>query len=365
MEKVLSYNIDNGATAECGNFYKMAIVTSYDRYTPWVMEHFIKLQMYEGFILGNYNIYGTEHQTFYDEVLEQHEIENKDNIIETIINSINNNGYVILRTDRYYIPGGEEFQKHHFTHPMLICGYDDDKREFFVLEVSLFGTNWAMHKFDFSVVETAYYAGLELMREDFNVAFGPLEVTTGCILYTKPFNRKIKIKYVYDNVCMMLKGADIITEAIGEYEKPKTIRDLPIDRVHSLRRLGISIYKSYYEDLFNLLKSGYRDDDFFTGSFGVYHGVEILIQNKVGLKERINYLIDNGYIPNDRELVINTEKLCDVLETSRNVLAKYYYSNEESILLKAQKGFIEAENIERIILKSLKGYLEQYLSKTL
>ncbi len=364
MKKLLPYNFDNGLDTECGNFYKMAIVGAYERFSPWVIERFIRIQMYEDFIIGYYNIYGTEHQTYYDEVLEQREILKKENIISTIIDEVNSGGYVMIRTDRYFVPGGEEYHEKHHNHPMMILGYDDGLNEFYATDVGIDEMRWGLHTFKFSVVEEAYYSGLDIMRKDFNNAFGPLEITTGCVFYPKNFGRSLKLKYIYDNVCMMLKGGEVVNKTPSAESIAKE-NVVPIKGLGTTRRLGLSIYKAYYEDLHQLLLSGFRNDDFFGRSFGVYHGLEIIRQNKQGLLYRLNYLIANGYMDHDAAIPENAEKLVSLVDMARNILGKFYFSNDVTLLDKARNIFLEAEATERDVLERSRELIAQSLIRNL
>ena len=73
MKKLLLHTLDNDGTISCDNFYKLSIVAADEKFLPWIVERFIKIQMYENFFICNYDRFDIEHQTYFDEVLEQRE----------------------------------------------------------------------------------------------------------------------------------------------------------------------------------------------------------------------------------------------------------------------------------------------------
>lgn len=60
---------------------------------------------------------------------------NTDNIIDEVMRAVNNKNYIIVHIDCYYEDIRKDmYQKSHWTHALLIYGYDADKREFYILE---------------------------------------------------------------------------------------------------------------------------------------------------------------------------------------------------------------------------------------
>ena len=163
----------------------------------------------------------------------------KDNIIASIISEINNGGYVLIRTDRYLIPGGREYHTMHFAHPMMIYGYDDELKEIYAIDANVGGVRWKLHTFSFAVIEEAFYSGLNILKNNFNAAFGRLEITTCCSFYPKSFNRPLKLKYIYDNVCINLRGGEL-KNSIVESENVTGEYPFPMKQLGNIKRIGVS-----------------------------------------------------------------------------------------------------------------------------
>ena len=122
------------------------------------------------------------------------------------------------------------------------------------------------------------------------------------------------------------------------------------------------LYKTYYEDVYKLLLTDYSVELFFIGSFGLFHGLEILTQNKKGLLFRLNYLSDKGYIAEDKAMLGELQRLCVLIDHNRKNLSKYYYSKDKVLLESIRESFIECEGLEIEVLERVKELIAEALN---
>ncbi|MBA2212603.1 hypothetical protein [Sellimonas intestinalis] len=79
----------------------------------------------------------------------------KISLIELLINAINNNKYIYLGIDKYYISFYEEFGKVHCAHHLFINGYDE-KEGYFVSHDNFIQGKYCEHNISFDVIERAF-----------------------------------------------------------------------------------------------------------------------------------------------------------------------------------------------------------------
>lgn len=74
--------------------------------------------------------------------------------IDNIINELLDNRYVYIAVDEFFIPYRRNYQKQSFTHDILIYGFDDLEKEFYVIGYDKF-KKYSCQKLQFSILEQA------------------------------------------------------------------------------------------------------------------------------------------------------------------------------------------------------------------
>lgn len=134
MKKILPITLKTSIISECWTFYRLAIVESCDHLKPWLHNRFHNIyinRFYELLFGQSGQIYN--HLQYYRDVLTTkekplHEIEGTEDIICFIKEQINKENYLLMQLD-----SGVLMNRPTYFMGMLIYGYDDDKKEIYIL----------------------------------------------------------------------------------------------------------------------------------------------------------------------------------------------------------------------------------------
>lgn len=103
-----------------------------DKYNKFIINNYIDLIAvpYNNMLdYNNYLYYNWDSLDFY-RIHREHIIENDINVLCYIYNGLKKGYYSDISLDAYYIPGKNMYKQIHFTHQMLIYGYDQINNEF-------------------------------------------------------------------------------------------------------------------------------------------------------------------------------------------------------------------------------------------
>ena len=156
MKKILC----NGqAEINCYPEYGFLFSILNDIYDPWVMNHFIQIQMIPGW---EYFLSFQKHSELLEDcpyierrVMERNELEEQGDVAEFVEKQIQKNNCLFLFLDRFYIKGVSEYQRYHYMHNSFVVGFDSEQSIIFLAD------NFENGKF--SMLECTY--------EDFRKAF--------------------------------------------------------------------------------------------------------------------------------------------------------------------------------------------------
>lgn len=350
MEKELPINLNTGITDECWTFYRLAVVLSDKRYLPWYIEKFNNYFINERFNLlfetGD-SIGGN--LCYYDEIIEFKKIKQTSDIVSSIIDEINNGAYILCYYDRFYSKGSPEYEKKHSAHDMLIYGYNTDLKLLNFIDININGILWGKHTISFTEFTCAYDGVLKIISEE------PEKWTwlyyfylpASALYLNKNFYRKPRLEVFYNQIEKCLKGGEILSlERMGEQI--------------TYKRFGVSVYKSYYEDLYNVI---YKKKDFliFEGNTKILFSMRSLIESKYALILKLNYLNENGLLLVPSSIIKNVERLCGVIECAYQLMIKNSYNLDVNILKRAKNKFIEAEKIDIDVLTEIRNVLYEHI----
>lgn len=354
--KKLPVTLNTGLTTECWTFAKLAAILASPQYLPWYMERFIFCVVDEYFNFGHSEIDSLEALCNYDEVITSKNITEKDDITKSIIQEIDKSRYVIALCDYYYIEGSREYMKKHWLHNMLIYGYDHNSKEFNYIGFYINNKYWGEHVIKFDMLKEAFNNGLNIIDEDIDnyIYLFRHNLPATAIYLNEDFNREPRIELIYSSIVKCLRGGEVI---ISNTEEDSFCS--------GVRRFGVSIYKSYYENLYNILLS--MPKDLFVSSFErmslIEGAMKALVENKQRLHSLWNYLNEGKFVIIPMEIIDNTKLLCKLLEQVHQLSIKYSLTMEAKYMEMVKYKLIEAQKKDIEILTEAKNVLHKYMKK--
>lgn len=141
--KELQINLQKEITCYFYHSLPLCIILSENKLYDWFYLHYIQLVLttaahndgntgvFLDFLEGhNYDVWHNSNEVLKRiYVRDGFFIKNRINILDVVINGINNQHYLIVFLDEYYLPDKANYKKHHFMHESLIYGYDNEKKE--------------------------------------------------------------------------------------------------------------------------------------------------------------------------------------------------------------------------------------------
>lgn len=343
MIKKLPVNLKVNITTDCWHFYRLCIILSDDKYTPWYIERFIKISFNETSFLSYY--YSSEEWgvvDLYSEVLRFQEIREYDNITNRIAASINNNGYVLIELDNFYVKQSIHYMQRHELHETLITGYDDIKKEFYY--ISWMESRWVEQALSFEDLEASFKSVINIINSDIEqyTWIKTLNLPITSIYLNNNFNREPNMFRVYDSININLQGN---TKDVTKGSGKEFLSD------------GLSIYKGYYTKLKNKILNDETFDNYL-----VVMGIKRLLENKQGLLFRIEYLSNNGFIENDTNTIRLLKELIDKIEKFLGLMIKLTMKYNKDYLERACEYLRKAESIDKEVHLRIKNQIFNILS---
>lgn len=225
---------------------------------------------------------------------------NKD-ILEIIKYCIYNGYYIISSYDEFYIPNTQAFKKRHLEHDFMIYGLDEVNKKYYILGyciengVNKFGTNIV----GFSDFYNGYISNLNTYKVGYSKFY--------IIKPNKNYTYKFDLNKVYEDLSDYLYSKD-------SFHNYRYFHN--IDKKYTF---GINIYHEL-DVYFSALLSKQIP----------YNDIRILSlfkEHKECMLLRVKYMIKNGYIDNNHELLKGLEFLKDMAINAFNLQIKYNFNN--------------------------------------
>ncbi len=303
MEHVLPIKPDPNFQTSCWDANWLSLVLSDDKYLPWYIEHFISIHMRNNYIVHYYDVYGIDYCSIYDEVLEIVPLEafykDIDDVVSFTKKNIDNGYYVNFTLDLFYIDFSNDYNNNHNFHGPLVFGYNDEKKVFYGYDL-LFGIS--EYKFDqYKSACESLFANIrdtlanDLNKEHENYNFNKKDFFTYHIgLHCKGFiaclkNGNFRKKPSLGRILLAIE--DCLEGNIFINEKNSILN----------KWYGVSMYNKFNNDIlnnWNQIKENFSIEQLRT----VYFGFKTIVEDKKGLKYRMDYLYNNGIIPADYDL---------------------------------------------------------------
>lgn len=168
--KKLSIVTDIGINTVLFYCLPLSIISAYPKYRNWIFSNYVELaggnSQYEGDV-NKYHYY-LDSYTFcdvynsHDPILIQNGISSEvlinSDIHELIRYFIDNNKYILLFVNEYYLPECRMGGVHHFLHEQLIYGYCEANQIYYAVGIDKKG-HYTLLEHSFSDIETSYEKG--------------------------------------------------------------------------------------------------------------------------------------------------------------------------------------------------------------
>lgn len=227
-------------------------------------------------------------------------------LVNTIMDSINENKYVHIVIDHYYIKNSGRFHRMHFTHDTAtIYGYDREQELFYVAD------NFSQGKYKVIAIsfdeicagrKDIEYSTIESMKikKDINFELGANEIynMVDCFLYSKAPNGKGNEKYIYGIAVydILINLANQILIEDNSYD----IRPYYIIENHC--NIGSQLLK-YLSENYNFDKS------ILEKCFLTYEKLKTNIQNIKNLYLKLRIVKDVSIAENLKDRIVRTREL--------------------------------------------------------
>lgn len=337
MRKILPLNVDVGITTECWTLYRLSAILTNNKYYSWYYERFINLTMvdncevvYYPTYFGNYQYRIIENQFIYDEVLNCKLIDYKNKgIVDAIIEGINNGWYSLIDYNRFFIEGDQRYLKENSYHDVIICGYDMKDEVFYCFDYNLRNIQIGIQTIKFDQLEKAFLSSINYHRKigEYSQYCENLPAT-----FIRPDNRFER------EVCL-----GRILDTLDNYMNSHNIEIISNGNTLNLRK-GISIYKGYYQDLYERLLD---NENYFSNNALPLFRIKTVGESKKGILTRMNYLMANKYICfNESELEEKVNEFMNKIELVFSIMSKFYYTHDKSLLMRTNEIWHQIENLD-------------------
>ena len=298
-----------------------------DSFLPWMYSNHNYIMMYgkKDFSLFNQSdndwMHGNE-RVFkkHTVVLPKYILKRNDIVNDLIMGLVEKNYYIITKSDEYYIPGRRSYMNRHFDHENMVYGFDKTKKIFNIA----------------SYTDKGYFGGTEISFEDYITALNENEYddfTLNIVSRYSEFKPKFNAERCKTLLSYYLSGCD------KEFDLNN------VDYYH-----GIDAQKNLYYYL-EYVKDNNMDIDI---RYFYY-----LWEHKKIMLDRINYMLDNGYVSGSRDEYAEYFDVVKKAEIIKGLNLKYNIIKRETTIKNMQElihYIVGAE--ERILSKLIKNIIQ-------
>jgi hypothetical protein len=334
--------------------YTLSIIRNYKRTDAWFFSNYIQLfyqkrkeavDVIRFFITDiNGRIWNPRLPWFHYQIFQRNFLRNtKIDIIDLLINSINENNYICLYWDQFYVPNSPRHLKEHYCHETLIYGYDLTEKCLYYVGFNNY-ENYGYYKVLFSDFRKAYYNDAVDLSDKYLV-------TEVCLL---KFNNDFSFEFDINTVAEQLNDYFLSRNSLIYYRTHFNVNCKDYDyfngTISSEFIFGMNIYKylqSYIESL--LLYSNLN-----------FQPVHALWEHKKIMVNRIEYLQKNSYLSTDSNYNILYKQIQDKALLIRNLFFKYNITKKNNIITKMVSLLNDIFEQEKTVLSSVIQELREY-----
>ncbi|MBW5449231.1 hypothetical protein GE107_24710 [Cohnella sp. CFH 77786] len=306
-----------------------AILANYPQTEPWIMSHFIQLELTMNEGKSFVDFYRTPTFEFcpwlFHQRLKRETVRyfNED-ICSFIMDCIDMNNYVYGVFVQSFILEIGEF----FSHDMFIYGYDEHKRIFHVADFTFKGTGaYSFAEVSFDQLEKAYH-DIDESRDWLFTWKGGLSL----ISFDGRSNYAFNMGHVVEQFQGFLTGSNAFEKSRElTYETPPCV-------------FGLEVYGKLLEDL-EKIRAGCMEAD--------YKPFHVIFDHKSLMLERIDYMDRHRYLQEASTIRDQYQSIANDALLARNLIVKYTLSNNGEIIDKVFEKIREIQKSEKEIIERI------------
>lgn len=309
-----------------------AVLDNYPETEPWMMSHFIQLQLTSNPGSSYVDFYRTPTFEFCPWLFHQHlkretvHYINED-ICSFFIDAIDRDHYIYGLFDQaYFLP------EHGVPHDLFIYGYDLRKKVFYVADFTFTG-KYSFAKVPFVELEKAYYS---IQREHDWLYSGKGGVSL------LSFDARANYDFRLANVIEQLEGF-LSGQNCFEKSRELTYHTQPFVS-------GLEVYEKLIEDLGKIRVNEQLPD---------VRPFHVICDHKTLMLRRIVFLERRGYLEPDSGLVERCREVENTALVCRNLLIKYEITQDLRIIDKMISNLRHMSKNEREFIELLLSKLQQ------
>ncbi|MEN6316086.1 MAG: hypothetical protein ABFD25_17785 [Clostridiaceae bacterium] len=334
--------------------FPLGIAANYNNYLPWLYSNYIQLKCASNFLerrdlwfdFLDGNVYGGIPFLEYDCYVKDDFSCSYDDLVDFIIESINRNSYIYTFVDLFYIPNTFGYQQSHFTHDILVLGYNlsentlmighfDIKGSFSIFNISMIDFHRAFMSLE---CEQKFVILLKMKDENFicNLDIDHIkEMLTDYLLSNEPSSR-LGMDFIFQNT---YHSNEAFINMSTYYDE--VITKMKPDRIYGLK---VYDYLTQYIDCF----SGNKELDFDI------RPIHILWEHKKCMIMRLQYMYSNGYFTNKANSFFEIYRQIEQKALAlRNTSIKYNITKNSQLLNRLKSSLEEIRIQEYDVIPSL------------
>jgi hypothetical protein len=253
------------------HFIYLCVILSDERYDTWYMNNFIQIYTHinaahpNPFLMIDYSE-DPYKEILYRELFDYQAI--KGNILDFVIGKINQNQYVYIYTDEYYLPVKIFYKKTHFVHESLIYGFNYKEKILYSMSLDK-SFQFTMINYDFNTFQEAY----EMGKVSYKTLAPWVEGRAVNIFSLNP--EKIDPVFSVNRFLAKLKeyiySIDDHSHASSQWDYDKRVK-----------RCGLEVY--------DVIKQSVRGEFEGLNTYD-YRAFHLIAEHKKGIYKRLNYII--------------------------------------------------------------------------
>lgn len=326
----------------------LSILSNHEETYPWIMSNYIQLYTNKDYKYNWSDFYfplpyelrpSDTCKWIHTQKIHKDRISSEwGSIIDFIIDSINNNNYLNIMVDCYFISQYNDYKKHHQIHESFIFGYDYTQKIFFSSD--FFNKNGYQYKeIPFSEYQKAFMSYTELNTYDF----------LNGMVYTFEFNPGYRYVFCFDNIVNAIHA--YLAGAPPEYWEMYNQYNLYWDMNNCPNKNNIVFGREIYNSLNNYLESVKNSD----ASEIIILPFYLLYDHKRLMSLRIDFLNKSGFLKkknSKNEIFSQIENEVNII---MNLIIKYSFVKKKAIIEKIQNKLNEINKIEFDALNDIFG----------
>lgn len=347
MKKILPLNTNVEIYSECWTHMRLAFILSRSEYYPWYCENLNNYYIENKFYSIEFDhAFTSSYFEIYKSILNDKTLEINAETKDEIVNTINNNGYLILFCNYEYLFPLEEDKT---NHEILIFGYDNEEKTF--LTYLHYKNKWIIKSVNQKkVIESVYKAIYS--QEDYFLRSIRFQLPCIAYFFKENIQENLNVKTIFLQLSKYLEGSCFKNLSCQSHQWIPENKQLDSYDVY----FGISVYDAYTKELLEDIKENAENIRDY-----LFRGIEHLLASKREMENKVKFIC-NRYNCN-YNFVLNNRKVIDNLIIFRNFLMKYYFNSNLDDVKRAISILDETKKMDQIYYANTLEILQNIIEK--